>query len=246
MSKTSRKDRLASYSDRLSKRALQIQRGAARAAVLGVNDGLVSVLCVVLAVAAAGEHSHTILLAGIAALIAGAISMSAGEWISLKSQVDLYRGVLVDVNDLLREERQLLVKQLEEHFIEDGQEAAVARKAAQRIGREDETLIREYAINVMGFNPEELGSPWTAALSSFALFTVGGLAPLVPWFFSEGGEAITASIALTLIGGTIVGGYVGSSSGSSVPRGAVRQLFIIIFASAVTYGVGHLFGVAVG
>jgi len=107
-------------------------------------------------------------------------------------------------------------------------------------------LSSEYARNVMGINPEELGSPWTAALSSFLLFTVGSLAALVPWFFTGGGLAITLSIVFTSIGGLIVGGYVSYSSGSDLPKGAIRQLWIIALASVVTYGVGYLFGTVVG
>src|SRR5882757_3762082 len=90
----------------LAKRSLQVQRGAARAAVLGVNDGLVSVLCIVLAVAGAGAASHNVLLAGFAGLIAGAVSMAAGEWISVKAQVELFNGILKDIRNLIKEDKE--------------------------------------------------------------------------------------------------------------------------------------------
>lgn len=245
MVEINKEERIRRDSELLKRRALQIQRGGARAAVLGVNDGLVSVLCVVLAVAAASQSRTSVLIAGFAALIAGAISMAAGEWISLKSQVDLFTGVLDDLDEMVKEDRALLVSQLEEVYIGNGFSKTTAHKAAQELANKDSSLSMEYARDVMGINPEELGSPWIAAFSSFALFVAGSLAALFPWFFTGGGAAIVASIALTSLGGIIVGGYIAISSGTPVVRGALRQLFIIALASIVTYGVGHLFGVAV-
>lgn len=226
----------------LNRRAMQIHRGAARAAVLGVNDGLVSTLCIVLAVAAASGSAHSVLIAGLAGLIAGALSMAAGEWISLVSQVDLFKGVLSDLNRMVKEDREVLRKQLENDFSNSGLNASTAQTASTEIARDDHHLTTEYARNVMGINPEELGSPWTAALSSFALFTVGSLVALFPWFFTSGSLAIGMSIVATSIGGLLVGGYVSRTSGSNIFKGSLRQLFIIILASIVTYGVGHLFG----
>jgi vacuolar iron transporter family protein len=245
MAETSQEELMRLDSELLARRAIQIHRGAARAAVLGVNDGLVSTLCIVLAVAAAQDSAKNVLIAGFAGLIAGAISMAAGEWISVTSQVDLFRGVLGDLKRLVRDDRQLLTGQLQDDFEISGLDTKTAKLAANEIARDDRHLSTEYARNVMGINPEELGSPWTAAFSSFALFTLGSLAALLPWFFTEGRTAILLSIGLTMVGGLIVGGYVSRTSGSDIPRGAVRQLAIIIFASVMTYGIGHLFGAAI-
>jgi len=227
----------------LSRRAQQVQRGAARAAVLGVNDGLVSVLCVILGVAGAGASHKTVLLAGFAALVAGAISMAAGEWISVKSQVELFEGVLKDIRRMHTHDKALLVSQLENDF-RQSMTPATASKAANDIGKNDEHLFTSFVNNIIGINPDELGSPWTAALTSFLLFTAGAITALLPWFFGGGGVAITASIVLTALGGLLVGGYIGKSSGNNVVRSSIRQLLIIILASVVTYGVGKLFGVA--
>lgn len=232
-------------SEILARRALQVQRGAARAAVLGVNDGLVSVLCIILAVAGAGAATHSVLLAGFAGLIAGAVSMAAGEWISIQSQVELFRGVLKDVKNLLRDDRDLLVEQLTKSFAEGGHNPRTAQTAAHEIANNDDNLVDVYARQVMGFNPDELGSPWVAAGSSLALFTLGALAPLVPWFFTSGALAIALSIIFTGLGGLVVGGYIGSSSGKNMVLAAVRQLAIIVLASVVTYGIGYIFGVNV-
>jgi len=229
----------------LAKRALQVQRGAARAAVLGVNDGLVSILCIVLAVAGAGASTHTVLLSGFAGLIAGAVSMAAGEGISVKAQVELFGGILNDIKKLAHDDRKLLIEQISDSLSKSGHGDQTANMAAHEIAESDQHVTEVYARQVMGFNPDELGSPWVAAISSFALFTLGALAPLTSWFFVGGSTAIWLSIVFTGIGGLIVGGYISSSSGKTVAYGALRQLGIIILASAVTYGVGYVFGVSV-
>lgn len=233
-------------SEILARRALQVQRGAARASVLGVNDGLVSVLCLVLAVAGAGATSGGVLLAGFAGLIAGAVSMAAGEWISVRAQVELFQGVIKDVRKLAKVDPGLLELQIAESLERTGHEQATAKKASLEIAKDDNKLIDVYVRQVMGFNPDELGSPWLAAFSSFALFTLGALAPLAAWVFTGGAIAITWSIILTGIGSLIAGGYISSSGGNSVVKGALRQLGIVVFASMVTYGIGYLFGVSVG
>lgn len=230
----------------LARRAAQVQRGAARAAVLGINDGLVSVLCIVLGVAGGKGSPSAVLLAGFAGLIAGAISMAAGEWISVTSQVELFNGVLADLKKLLQTDKELLVEQLADGMAAGGVSAKTAAAAAKDISADNEHLFNGFASNVIGINPDELGSPWQAAISSFLLFVVGALAALLPWFFTEGRLAIVLSISLTAVGGLLVGGYVARSSGNSVVKGAVRQLLIIVLAAAVTYGVGRLFGATIG
>jgi vacuolar iron transporter family protein len=232
-------------SEILAKRALQIQRGAARAAVLGVNDGLVSVLCIVLAVAGAGADAHTVLLAGFAGLVAGAVSMAAGEWISVRAQVELFDGVLKDIRELIKNDRELLIEQVTDSLSKTGHADRTATVAAKEIAQSDDHLTGVYARQVMGFNPDELGSPWVAAGTSFLLFTIGALAPLVPWFFTGGVLAIILSIVFTGLGSLIVGGYISVTSGKHVAFGALRQLGIVILASVVTYGVGYVFGVSV-
>jgi len=233
-------------SNLLARRALQVQRGAARAAVLGVNDGLVSVLCLVLAVAGAGADAAGVLLAGFAGLLAGAISMAAGEWISVRAQVELFAGVLRDIDKLMQKDRSLLGNQIAAKLQESGYSAATANKATQELQHDDRLFRDTYARQVMGFNPDELGSPWIAAISSFVLFTLGALAPLAPWVFGGGLFAVVLSIILTGLASLLIGGFIGASSGKGIMHGALRQLFIVILASVVTYGTGYLFGVSVG
>ena len=233
-------------SEALAERAAQVQRGGARAAVLGVNDGLVSTLCIVVAVAATGADNGAVLVAGLAGLLAGAISMAAGEWISVKAQVELFEGVLSDLKEAARADRKTLIENLAKNFQEHGIDKKTAAQAAKDVAEKDKEFMSMYSSQIIGVNEDELGSPWTAAISSFLLFTAGALVPLAPWLINLHGLAgILWAIALTGFAGLFVGAYTARSSGKSVWYGAIRQLLIIILSAGVTYGVGHLFGVAV-
>jgi VIT1/CCC1 family predicted Fe2+/Mn2+ transporter len=233
-------------SERLAKRAAQVQRGAARAAVLGVNDGLVSTLCIVVGVAAAGADAKVVLTAGFAGLLAGAISMAAGEWVSVKAQVELFEGVLSDLKLAVKNDRELLKENLVKNFKDHGVDKESAVRAVNDVSTSDKKFMSMYSSQVIGINEDELGSPWWAAGSSFALFVAGSIAPLFPWIIGmHPVEGITLAIILTSIGGLFVGGYTAKSSGKNVIYGAIRQFLIIVFAAGVTYGIGHLFGVAI-
>lgn len=232
-------------SEILARRAAQVQGGAARAAVLGINDGLVSTVCLILGVAAATNGlQHNVLIAGIAGLVAGAFSMAAGEWISVKAQVELFEGILGDLKRLAKNDLELLRENLEAKLRDGGMSKTAARNAAHDMAAKDKHFTEIYAVQVLGVNPDELGSPWTAALSSFALFTVGSLVALSPWFFVGGTTGSIWSIFLTAVVSLGVGAYIARSSGKSLMYGAIRQFLIVLAASAVTYGIGHLFGVA--
>lgn len=233
-------------SQTLAKRAAQVQRGAARAAVLGVNDGLVSILCIVVGVAAAGADAKSVLIAGFAGALAGAISMAAGEWISVKTQVELFEGVLDDLRVIMRDDAKLLEKNLAKNFEEHGMDESTAAHAAKDVAKDKKMFMSMYSSQVIGLNEDELGSPWWAAGSSFVLFVAGAIAPLLPWIIGMHDlPGITLAITLTGIASLFVGGYTARTSGKSVVFGAVRQLLIVVFAALVTYGIGHAFGVAV-
>lgn len=232
-------------SEVLAARAAQVQRGGARAAVLGVNDGLVSTLCIVVGVAATGAGNNAVLVAGLAGLLAGAISMAAGEWISVKAQVELFEGVLADLKHAMHRDRDALIKHLAKNFKEHGVDEKTALHAAKDVATKDKQFMSMYSSQVIGVNEDELGSPLSAAVSSFILFTVGAVVPLMPWAINLHGFAgIMTAILLTGFAGLFVGAYTARSSGKSIWYGAVRQLLIILFSAAVTYGIGHLFGVA--
>lgn len=229
----------------LAARAKQVQQGGARAAALGINDGLVSVLCLVVGVAASGASREAVLVAGFASVVAGAFLMAAGEWISVKSQVDLFEGVLSDLKHMIRRDRELLEENLEQHYVLDGYSPEVAKAATVDVAKDNKLFFQTYAEQVVGINPNELGSPWVAVVSSFLLFIVGSLAPLLPWFFAGSLTAIAWSVGFTALGSLITGAYVAYSSGKSLAAGAIRQFLIVALASAVTYGIGNLFGTVI-
>lgn len=239
-------DKILKASKLLEKRASQVQRGGARAAVLGVNDGLVSILCIVIGVAAAGGDNSAVLLAGFAGTLAGAISMAAGEWISVTAQVELFAGVLKDLRKINKKDQDLLIANLADNFEHHGIDSVLSKKISSDVARDGDLFVSMYASQVIGINQDELGSPSTAAASSFVLFMIGAIAPMAPWVFGASGDSgIISAIFLTALGGLFVGGFTAYSSGKSMFYGAVRQLVIIAFASAITYGIGYIFGVAV-
>jgi len=230
----------------LAARVAQVSRGAARAAVLGVNDGLVTNVCLILAVAGAHASPTSVRLAGFASLIAGSFSMAAGEWVSVRSQAELFGGLIEELRGLISRNPRLVLSELSDRLEAAGFGRATARTATTELPLDEPRFLGFAATTLFGVNPEELGSPATAALSSLSWFAAGAVVPLLPWFFTSGGAATGASIGVTAAASVIVGAVVGRSSGRSAWRGALRQLAIVAAAAAVTFGIGRLFGTAVG
>jgi len=219
-----------------------------RAAVLGANDGLVSNLSISMGVAGASQGGHAVLIAGMAGLLAGALSMAIGEWLSVQSARELYahhvkveREELLNVPDEEEEELTLI-------YQSKGLTAQQARLMAQSIvggelGRAVDTLAREE----LGIDPDELGgSAWVAAGTSFFLFALGAIVPLSPFFFATGLPAVVASIVVSALALMVVGAAITVVTGSSVLRTGGRQVLLGLFAAAVTFGLGALVGRAVG
>ena len=229
----------------LRRKADQVSRGAARAAVLGANDGLVTNLCLILAVAGANASASAVRLAGFASLIAGAFSMAAGEWVSVGSHAELASGLLGELRRLIARNPKLVLDELTDQLVADGFASDTAKQASTELPLDEERFLNFTAKTVFGVNPDELGSPITAATSSFALFSIGALIPLAPWFFMSGGAAVGVSVVLTIVASLAIGGLVSRSSGNSAPRGALRQLAIVVLASAITFGIGKVFGTAI-
>lgn len=230
----------------LRRKADQVARGAARAAVLGVNDGLVTTLALILGLAGADASVSSVRLAGFASLVAGALSMAAGEWVSVRAQVELFQGVLAELRSLLARNPKVVLDAMEERLEEFGFDTSTARKASTEVGLDEDLLLSFAARNVFGVNDAELGSPVTAAVSSLLLFSLGGAVPLVPWFFTEGTAGVAWTVSLTTLSAIGVGAYIGRSGGTSVLRAAFRQFVIVALAAGVTYGIGALFGTTVG
>jgi vacuolar iron transporter family protein len=229
----------------LRRKADQVARGGARAAVLGANDGLVTNLCLILAVAGANATQSSVRLAGFASLIAGAFSMAAGEWVSVRSQKELAGGLVDELRRLIARNPKLVLDELTTQLVNDGFDNDTAAQASAELPLDEERFLSFTARTVFGVNPNVLGSPITAATSSFVLFAIGAIIPLAPWFFTSGAAAISMSVALTAIAGLSIGGVVSRSSGNPAIPGAVRQLAIVVLASAITYGIGALFGTAI-
>ena len=229
----------------LRRKADQVARGGARAAVLGANDGLVTNLCLILAIAGASATPSAVRLAGFASLIAGAFSMAAGEWVSVSSHKELALGLVAELRRLIARNPKLILHELTAELIKDGFDDDTAAQASAELPLDEERFLSFTSRMVFGVNPNELGSPVTAATSSFVLFGIGALIPLAPWFFTQGNAAVGASVVLTGLASLSIGGVVSRSSGNSTVAGATRQLVIVVLASAITYGIGALFGTAI-
>jgi VIT1/CCC1 family predicted Fe2+/Mn2+ transporter len=229
----------------LRAKVASVTRGAARAAVLGVNDGLVTNVCLILAVAGASSAASSVRIAGFASLVAGAFSMAAGEWVSVRSQVELYQGLIAELRTLITRNPKLVLGELVDHLVASGFAKETAQRVATELPLNEAQFLDFSARTLFGLNPDELGSPVTAAVSSLGLFTAGALVPLVPWFVTHGTPATIASVVATATASVAVGAWVSRSSDTSVARGAVRQLLIVVAASVVTYGIGKLFGTTI-
>jgi VIT1/CCC1 family predicted Fe2+/Mn2+ transporter len=230
----------------LHERISTVARGGARAAILGVNDGLVTNVCLILAVAGASTGAGEVRLAGLASLIAGAFSMAAGEWISVRSQAELFEGIVGELNQLAQRNPRLLLDELTSKLEQSGLATDTAQRVSTELPLDGDQFVDFTARTVFGFDPNEIGSPRVAAVSSFGLFTVGAIVPLAPWFVTSGGAAIGISVAATAFASLLVGGWVSRSSDRPVAQGALRQLAIVIAASIVTYAIGSVFGTVVG
>jgi VIT1/CCC1 family predicted Fe2+/Mn2+ transporter len=204
------------------------------------------VLALILGLVGANASVSAIRLAGVASLIAGACSMAAGEWVSVRAQVELYQGVLDELRSLVSRNPKLVLGTLVERLEGFGFDTSTARKATTEIGIDDELFLSFTARTVFGVNSDELGSPMVAALSSLALFSLGALVPLLPWFVTRGAAGVTATVVLTSIAAVVVGAYVSRSGGSPVWRGALRQFVIVVLAAGITYGIGAAIGTTVG
>lgn len=217
--------------------------GNLRAAVFGINDGLVSNLSLILGVAGASSNAGFILLSGIAGLLAGAFSMAAGEYVSVRSQREMYehqigleRAELAEYPDEEAEELALI-------YAARGMNREDALALARRTIADPRQALDTLAREELGLNPEELGSPWGAALASFLSFGAGALVPLLPFLLAPAEMALIAAVTLTGIALFGVGAMISLFTGRSALRDGLRMLAIGSGAGAVTYLVGRLLGV---
>ncbi|MDS0292617.1 VIT1/CCC1 transporter family protein [Halogeometricum luteum] len=231
---------------RLEGRHRATSGNALRAAVLGANDGLVSNLSLVMGVAGAALESGTILVTGLAGLIAGAGSMAMGEWLSVQSSRELYqRQIDIEAAELAEipeeEERELALI-----YEAKGLPREQAESLAARLVGDEEMALDTLAREELGIDPEELGgSAWEAAAASFVLFALGAIVPVLPFFLFGGVAAIGASLTLSALALFAIGAGITLLTGRSVLYSGFRQVGIGLAAAVLTYGVGTLIGVAV-
>ena len=220
---------------------------ALRAAVLGASDGLTSNMSLVMGVAGADLSGHTILLTGIAGLLAGALSMAIGEWLSVQSarelythQIEIERAELRDVPEEEREELTLI-------YQAKGLSEEEAQALANRLLSDHDTALDTLAREELGIDPGELGgSAWQAAITSFLLFAAGAIIPAAPFAFGGGLPIIVISLALSVVGLFIIGAGITLTTGVPLLRAGGRQVVFGLAAAAITFGLGRLVGGALG
>ena len=223
----------------------RVQGGGARAAVLGVSDGLLTNVLLVLGFAGASPGPSVVRLAGIFGLITGAVSMAEGEYVSMQAQRELFQAELAleerEISQRPEGERRELVRIYENR----GVEPDVARTLATEMMRTPELALETHAREELGIDPGELGNPIQAAASSFATFALGALIPLVPWLITQGTAAIVASIIAGGLGAIGVGAALALFTRRRWWWTALRHLAFLAVAAACTYGIGSGIGVTV-
>ncbi len=219
--------------------------GNLRAAVFGVNDGLVSNASLIMGVAGAAAGNSVILLSGVAGLLAGAFSMAAGEYISMRSQREMFEYQIGLEKEELDQYPQEEAAELALIFAAKGLAKDEARRLADTLVADPERALDTLAREELGLNPDELGSPWGAAWSSFFSFALGGAIPLLP-FLLGGGHSLTITIALTGIALFAVGAVLSLFSGRHALLGGFRMLALGFAAGAATYLIGSAVGAGLG
>jgi VIT1/CCC1 family predicted Fe2+/Mn2+ transporter len=229
---------------RFEKRHRSVGGNALRAAVLGGNDGLVSNFSLIMGIAGATSGKEEVLLAGMSGLLAGALSMALGEWISVKSSQELYENQMnlemeeLEVNPEGEEKEIALI-----YMAKGIPEPQARAMASEIIGDKDKAhdlLVKEE----LGINSEELkGSAMEAAITSFLLFAAGAIIPVFPFFFVSGFIAVLVSTLVSGVGLFIIGAAITLFTGKSVWYSGIRQVLFGLIAAAITYGIGSLIGV---
>jgi len=221
-----------------------IQGGVARASVFGASDGLVSNVSLILGVAGASPTSSFVRVAGIAGLVAGAVSMAAGEYVSMRAQAELFERELEIERRAIRTNPQFETVELTQIYESRGIDPDTAATMASELMRDPDRALEAHAREELGIDPTALGSPVGAAASSFLAFSVGALVPLLPWFVADGWPAIIASVVLGILGAGVLGFALGTFTGKSRLFSAGRQILIASVAAGVTFGIGSLLGVS--
>lgn len=218
---------------------------ALRAAVLGASDGLLSNLSLVMGVAGAQLSGRSILITGVAGLLAGSFSMALGEWVSVQSSRELYlRQVAIERQEIAEapdEEAEELALIYQAKGMTDTQ----AREMAGQIMADADTALDTLVREELGLDPGELGgSPWEAAIASFLLFAVGAILPVVPYAVTSGRPAVIASLLISSAGLFAIGATITLLTGRHPLYSGLRQMVVGLGAALITFAIGRLIGVA--
>jgi len=219
---------------------------ALRAAVLGASDGLLSNFNLIMGVAGAAVSQSSILLTGFAGLLAGSISMALGVWISVQSSRELYKKQIATEAQELENAPDEEIEELALIYQARGLNEDMATKMAQQVMSNKNTALDALVRDELGLNPEDLGgSAWEAGITSFLLFAIGAIIPLLPYFFLSGNMAIVGSAILSCVGLFAIGTAITLFTGRSVLFSGSRQILFGLAAAAVSFLVGHLIGVSI-
>lgn len=231
----------AEHDDHPDHRALA--GGTPRAAVFGLSDGLVTNVSLIIGFASSGVGGSVVRLAGIASAVAGAVSMAAGEWVSVKAQNDLVqREMELELRELKRNAR-AETSELAGIYRSHGMSPEQAAAAATEVMRDPERAVMVHAREEFGLDPANLPQPVAVAAASLISFLVGAMLPVIPWLSGSGDSARAASTIIGIVAAGIAGFVIAKQSERPVWLGALRQVAILIGAVAVTYAIGSLVGV---
>jgi len=218
-----------------------------RAAVLGASDGLTSNLSLVMGVAGATLTGHAVLIAGLAGLLAGAFSMSIGEWVSVQSARELNQNQIAIERQELQEAPEEEQEELALIYQSKGLDEQTAKELAANLMQQSTTALDTLAREELGIDPKELGgSAWGAAITSFFLFAIGAIIPVFPFIFTNGLAAVVISLALSVLGLFGIGAGVSLTAGSPLWKAGARQILLGLLAAGITFGLGKLIGSTIG
>lgn len=233
----------AEHQDHPDHRALA--GGTARAGVFGISDGLVTNVSLIIGFAAGGVDASYVRLAGIASAVAGAVSMAAGEWVSVKSQNDLVkREMALELRELKRN-ASAETSELAGIYRSHGMSSKQAEAAAAEVMQDPNRAVIVHAREEFGLDPSQLPNPIQVAAISIVSFLVGAMLPVIPWLTGEGGAAQMASIVIGVIAAGVLGALIARQSERPWWTGTIRQVAITVLAVAVTYAIGSVVGVSV-
>lgn len=237
---THARDKAAREVDRVQHEHSDVTGGWLRPAVFGASDGLVSNFALIAGVTGGRSDSSTVLLAGLAGLAAGAFSMAAGEWISVRSQAEQAMAEIELERLEIQRNPHAEQRELAQMYIAKGLEPQLAHEVARQLSRDPEAVLDVHVREELGIDVAGLPSPWLAAGSSFVSFAIGALLPVLPYLFGAG--TMLPALVLTLVGLFLCGAFVTRLTPRPWWYGGGRQVLVGAVAAAVTFGFGSLVG----